>query len=175
MPQDTITKPILIVGAGLSGLAAGRLLANRGIPNIVFEAATPSRSQGFSISLRDWGYLALLEALGGIPLRSLTRGAAPDRQIGGSGYVDLIMRDNQTGQVLVAPDPATKPSIVRANRDALRAWIADCGDEELDVRYGHKLKSVQGTVGNMTAVFENGAQFHGSLVVAADGVHSAGM
>ncbi|KAG8412069.1 hypothetical protein J3459_016010 [Metarhizium acridum] len=62
---------------------------------------------------------------------------------------------------------------MRANRNALRAWIADCGDDDLDVRYGHKLKSVSGTTGNMTAVFENGAQYGGSLIIAADGVHSA--
>ncbi|KAL3460149.1 hypothetical protein BJX64DRAFT_290629 [Aspergillus heterothallicus] len=172
MPHETASEQILIVGAGLSGLAVARLLTNNGIPNIVFEASKEDRSQGFSISLRDWGYSALLDALGDIPLRSLTRGVAPDRQIGGSGYVDLIMRDNTTGEVLVAPDPKTQPSIVRANRNALRTWIADCGDEALDVRYGHKLQSIEGTVGSVTAVFENGARYRGSLVIAADGVHS---
>ncbi|KAL4738142.1 hypothetical protein BDV11DRAFT_216166 [Aspergillus similis] len=172
MSQETTSKQILIVGAGLSGLAVARLLTNNGIPNIVFEASMEDRSQGFSISLRDWSYSALLDALGDIPLRSLTRGVAADRQIGGSGYVDLIMRDNATGDILVAPDPKTQPSIVRANRNALRTWIADCGDEALDVRYGHKLKSIEGTAGSMTAIFENGTQYRGSLVIAADGVHS---
>ncbi|KAI4861656.1 FAD-dependent monooxygenase [Hypoxylon rubiginosum] len=167
-----MNMPILIIGAGLSGLTTARLLTNSGIPNIVFEASPPDRSQGFSISLRDWGYEVLLEALGGLPLSSLTRGVAPDRHVGGHGWVDLVMRDSRTGEVLVAPDPATQPSIVRANRNALRAWIADCGDDELDIRYGHRLQSVQGTIGDMTAVFENGSRYRGSLVVAADGVHS---
>lgn len=170
----TMNMPILIIGAGLSGLTTARLLTNSGIPNIVFEASPPDRSQGFSISLRDWGYEVLLEALGGLPLSSLTRGVAPDRHVGGHGWVDLVMRDSRTGEVLVAPDPATQPSIVRANRNALRAWIADCGDDELDIRYGHRLQSVQGTIGDMTAVFENGSRYRGSLVVAADGVHSTG-
>ena len=169
------TSPILIIGAGISGLATARLLTNSGIPNIVFEASTPDRSQGFAISLRDWGYSALLEGLGGLPLSSLTKGVAPDRYLGGTGWIDQALRDNCTGEVLVAPDPATKQSIVRANRNALRAWIADCGEDELDVRYGHKLKSFRGELGNMTAEFENGARYHGSLLVAADGVHSTGM
>ncbi|KAL9094766.1 MAG: hypothetical protein Q9165_003037 [Trypethelium subeluteriae] len=165
-------SPILIIGAGISGLVTGRILTNSGIPNIVFEASPPDRGQGFSISLREWGYSALLEGLGGLPLSNLTKGVAPDRYIGGSGWIDQALRDNRTGEMLVAPDPAMKQSIVRANRNALRAWIADCGEDELDVRYEHKLKSFRGGIGNVTVEFENGAQYRGCLLVAADGVHS---
>lgn len=166
--------PILIIGAGLSGLATGRILTNHGIPNIVFESSPLERSQGFAISLHDWGYKALLEGLGGLSLKSMIKAVAPDRHVGGTGWVDLCMRDNTTGDVLVAPPDENRPAVMRANRNALRAWVADCGEDELDVRYGHKLRSVSGTIGNMTAVFENGAQYSGSLIVAADGVHSAG-
>lgn len=175
--MDAQTKPIFIIGAGLSGLATARLLTNRGIPNIVFEASQPTRSQGFSISLHDWGYNTLLDALGGIPLRSLTRGVAPDRQVGGHGHVDLKMRDNSTGDVLMAPDPTNQPLVVRANRNALRAWIADCGADDLDVRYGHRLKRMHHHLHNtkreVIAEFENGACHTGALIVAADGVFSA--
>lgn len=167
--------PILIIGAGISGLATARLLTNAGIPNIVFEASPPDRSQGYAISLREWGYSSLLTALGSLPLSSLTRGVAPDRFLGGTGWIDQALRDNRTGALLVAPDPETKQSIVRANRNALRAWIADSGEDELDVRYGHRLKSFHGEMGNVTAEFENGARYQGSLLVAADGVHSTGM
>ncbi|KAK7749681.1 hypothetical protein SLS53_000260 [Cytospora paraplurivora] len=171
-------NPILIIGAGLAGLTTARLLTNHGIPNIVFEASQPQRSQGFSISLRGWGYTVLLDALGDIPLRSLTRGVAPDRQLGRHGHVDLIMRDNRTGAVLVAPDPTTQPAIVRANRNALRAWIANCGAGDLDIRYGHRLRRVHhhhggGATRFVVAEFDNGAHHTGSFLVAADGVFSA--
>ncbi|KAL4980816.1 FAD/NAD(P)-binding domain-containing protein [Aspergillus desertorum] len=166
------SNPILIIGAGLSGIAVGRLLTNNGIANVVFEASPPERSQGFAISLHDWGYSPLLEALGGLSLRSMTKAVAPDRLLGGSGWVDLAMRDNTTGEVLVGPAADARPAVMRANRNALRAWMADCGEEELDVRSGHRLKSISGSTGNMTVVFENGAEYHGSLVIAADGVHS---
>lgn len=172
-------NPILIIGAGLAGLTTARLLANHGIPNIVFEASQPHRSQGFSISLHDWGYTVLLNALGGIPLRSLTRGVAPDRQVGRHGHVDLIMRDNRTGAVLVALDPTTQPAIVRANRNALRAWIAVCGAGDLDVRHGHRLQRVhhqyngEGDTRVVVAEFDNGAHHTGAFLVAADGVFSA--
>ncbi|KAJ6015962.1 FAD/NAD(P)-binding domain-containing protein [Penicillium herquei] len=174
MHKTDDTRPVLIVGAGLSGLAIGRLLTKNGIANIVFEASPPERIQGFAISMHDWSHSPLLEALGGLSLQIMTRAVAPDRFIGGTGWVDLAMRDNTTGQVLVEPDADARPAIVRANRNAFRAWIADCGDDELDVRYGHRLKSISGPMGNMRAVFENGAAYEGSVVVAADGVHSTG-
>ena len=86
------------------------------------------------------------------------------------------MRDNRTGELLVAPDLTTmKQTIVRANRNALRHWIADCGEDELDVRYGHKLRRIEGKLGDITAVFENHAKYKGSLVIAADGVNSTSM
>ncbi|KAI1380220.1 FAD-dependent monooxygenase, partial [Hypoxylon crocopeplum] len=166
------TKPILIIGAGISGLAAARQLTNHGIPNIVFEASGPQRSQGFSISLREWGYEALLSALGDLTVRNLTRGVAPDRHLGGSGWIDQALRDNTTGELLVEPEKGAKQNIVRANRNALLEWLKDCGEVELDVRHGHKLKNFCGEIGNVTAEFENGAKYDGSLLIAADGVHS---
>ncbi|GAQ05963.1 probable FAD-dependent monooxygenase [Aspergillus lentulus] len=166
--------PILIIGAGISGLTTARLLTNSGIPNIVFEASSPDRSQGFAISLREWGYATLLSALGDLPLRSLTRGVAPDREIGGSGWIDQVVWDNGTAKKLFVPDAnsPTKKEVVRANRNALRRWIADCGEEELDVRYGHRLKRVEGSLGNVRVEFENGSFYRGLMVVAADGVNS---
>ncbi|RHZ47434.1 FAD-dependent monooxygenase nscC [Aspergillus thermomutatus] len=166
--------PILIIGAGISGLTTARLLTNSGIPNIVFEASSPDRSQGFAISLREWGYAALLSALGDLPLRSLTRGVAPDREVGGSGWIDQVVWDNGTGEKLFVPDAnaATKGEIVRANRNSLRRWVADCGEEEVDVRYGHRLKRVEGCLGDVRVEFENGACYRGAMVVAADGVNS---
>ncbi|KAL4965637.1 FAD-dependent monooxygenase nscC [Aspergillus stella-maris] len=70
-----------------------------------------------------------------------------------------------------------RPSILRANREALRAWVGDAGEEEVDVRYGHRLVDVkfQEEDGErvVIATFDNGASYKGSLLVAADGVHSA--
>ncbi|KAL4778191.1 hypothetical protein BJX76DRAFT_362958, partial [Aspergillus varians] len=177
------THPILIIGAGLSGLTAARLLTNAGIPCIVFEASPPSRSQGYAISLRDWGFTSLLTALGNLPLSSLTRAVAPDRHIGGWGWLDQSWRNNQTGSIILMPprESKDKPTILRANRNALRSWIADCGEEELDVRYGHRLTNINIKVHDnekdggsrlITAEFSNGAKYHGPLLIAADGVHS---
>ncbi|KAI2785669.1 FAD-dependent monooxygenase nscC [Penicillium oxalicum] len=85
MPETHASRPVLLIGAGLSGLALGRLLTNNGISNVVFESSLSERKQGFAISLHDWGYSPLLEVLGEVSLQSLTKAAAPDRSIWGSG------------------------------------------------------------------------------------------
>ncbi|KAI9372095.1 hypothetical protein BJX61DRAFT_467180 [Aspergillus egyptiacus] len=179
MPTTTtsatpLSHPILIIGAGLAGLTAARLLTNVHIPVIVFEASPRSRSQGYAISLRDWGFTSLLKALS-LPLTSLTKNVAPDRHIGGTGWIDQALLNNHTGEVIVKPpaEPKDKPSILRANRNALRSWIADCGDEDIDVRYNHRLSGISGGgIGSVTATFTNGATYTGSLLIAADGLHS---
>ncbi|KAL3475799.1 hypothetical protein BJX99DRAFT_270930 [Aspergillus californicus] len=167
-----VPNPILVIGAGIAGLTTARLLTNANIPVILFELSTPTRTQGYAISLRDWGFNDLLSSLGSLPLSALAKGIAPDRHIGGTGYIDLALLNNHTGEIIVKPPPEPKPSIIRANRNALRSWIEDRGDEELDIRYGHRLVSFEGRVGNIVASFENGASYTGSLVIAADGVHS---
>ena len=167
-------RPILIIGAGLSGLTTARLLTNQGIPVIVFEQSPLDRSQGYGITLRDWAYSPLLEDLGNLTsVRDFQQAVATDRGVNGTGWVDLTFRNNGNGDILFNPDPP-KPgqmnTIFRANRSFLRNWLA----EGVDVRYGHKLESLQGEPGHIKAIFENGVLQEGSMLVAADGVHSTG-
>jgi monooxygenase len=167
-------RPIIIIGAGLSGLAAARLLTDQGIPVIVFEQSQPDRSQGYGITFRDWAYNALLEELGNrIGVSDFQRAVATDGAIGRTGWVDLTFRNNGTGETLFNPDPP-KPgqpnTIFRANRSFLRNWLA----EGVDVRYQHKLEGFQGEPGHVSVSFENGVVQEGSILVAADGVHSTG-
>lgn len=166
-------RPILIVGAGLSGLTIARLLSNHDIPVCVFEQSTPDRSQGFGITVRDWAFNPLLEELGSTTsTRDFQLAVATDGSVGGSGWADLTFRNNADGALLFNPDP-TKPdhatTLFRANRSSLRNWLAD----GLDVKFEHKLVDFKGQPGHVKAVFANGAEYEGSMLVAADGVNSA--
>ena len=169
-----ITKPVLIIGAGLSGLSTARLLTQYNIPVIVFEQSSPERSQGYSITIRDWAFKPLLSDLGETCVGDLERAVAVDRSLGGCGWIDLTLRDNSTGVTLLAPEPPkpgeTEQAMFRANRTALRSWLG----KGVDLRYEHKLKSFEGKAGDVKATFENGTEFEGSLLVAADGLHSTG-
>ena len=169
-----ITKPVLIIGAGLSGLCTARLLTQHNIPVIVFEQSSPERSQGYSITIRDWAFKPLLSDLSISCVGDLEREVAVDRSLGGCGWIDLTLRDNSTGVTLLAPEPPkpgeTEQAIFRANRTALRSWLS----EGVDLRYEHKLKSFEGKAGDIKATFESGTEVQGSLIVAADGLHSTG-
>ncbi|KAF1360704.1 FAD-dependent monooxygenase [Lizonia empirigonia] len=165
-------KPILIVGSGISGLSVARLLRQHGISCIVFEQSTPEKSQGYAITVRDWAFEPLLSGIGGISVKDFQKGVAVDRELGGTGWVDLTFRNNGTGETLFNPEHSEKDkkvSLFRANRGVLRDWLGN----GVDIRYDHKLKAVQGRPGNVKAVFENNEEVEGSILIAADGVHSS--
>ncbi len=46
---------------------------------------------------------------------------------------------------------------------------------ELDIRYGHRLKRIHGTLGNVKAELDLGVTYDGALIVDADGVRSTSM
>lgn len=166
-------RPILIIGGGISGLCTARLLTQRGIPCIVFEQSIPDKSQGYAITVRDWAFKPLLAGLGSVSVEAFKNAVAVDRALGGSGWVDLTFRDNATGEALMNPEPpktGNEGSLFRANRSILRDWLSD----GVDVRYEHKLKAVQGKPGDVKAVFQSGEEVAGSIIIAADGVHSSG-
>ena len=167
-------KPVLIIGAGISGLSTARLLTKHNISVIVFEQSSPERSQGYSITIRDWAYKPLLSDLGNTCVGDLERAVAVDRSLGGCGWIDLTLRDTSTGVTLLAPQPSkpdeTEQALFRANRTALRSWLS----EGVDLRYEHKLKSFEGKAGDVKAIFESGIEVEGSLIVGADGLHSTG-
>ncbi|TKW55870.1 hypothetical protein CTA1_11757 [Colletotrichum tanaceti] len=165
-------KPILIIGGGIAGLTVARILNQREIPCIVFERSALHATQGYAITVRDWAFNPLLAALGGVPVKAFQEQVAVDRLLGGSGWVDLTFRANATGESLFNPEPpraGDEAALFRANRSMLLVWLGI----GVEVRHGLRLTAVKGHPGNVTAVFDSGEEVTGSMIVAADGVHSS--
>jgi 2-polyprenyl-6-methoxyphenol hydroxylase-like FAD-dependent oxidoreductase len=159
-------KPILIIRAGISGLACARILNSYRIPSIIFESSLRSRKQGYGITLRSWAYSHFLQSLR----------ISTDGPVGGKGYISSTIFDAYTGKPLTSARPARSNSkmegdFFRVNRHQLREYLAD----GLDVRYEHELISFQSKTDGLVAKFRNGQTIEGTILIGADGVFSRGM
>lgn len=175
--STTKPLPILIVGAGISGLAHARLLSRHSVPHLIFEKEPRLARQGFGITARDWAWDPLLAQVG-ISEADFVRRVAVDGAVGGKGELELSLWDLATGKAILPQPKATTGSpqskMTRANRNLLREFLMD----GVEVRFEHELVDVKvlndqnGT--SVTAVFGNGQAVQGSCIVGADGVNSVG-
>ncbi|KAI1214817.1 FAD/NAD(P)-binding domain-containing protein [Annulohypoxylon truncatum] len=165
---ESAELPILIIGAGITGLAIANGLHQKGIPYIVFDK-DPSLSPRNG---RDWG----IACHWGAPLLASLLGAAKWSRVS-STFVDpnLPVRQSEhfplyngaTGE-LILESPI--PNLHRVLRSRMRALQA----EGLDIRFAKKLSDLEysddGT--RVTARFEDGTAETGRLVIGADGSQS---
>jgi 2-polyprenyl-6-methoxyphenol hydroxylase-like FAD-dependent oxidoreductase len=168
-------KPILIIRAGISGLACTRILNSYRIPSIIFESSLRSRKQGYGITLRSWTYSHFLQSLR-ISTIDFKAATSTDGPVGGKGYISSTIFDAYTGKPLTSARPARSNSkmegdFFRVNRHQLREYLAD----GLDVRYEHELISFQSKTDGLVAKFRNGQTIEGTILIGADGVFSRGM
>src|SRR3954447_25062075 len=142
---------VIVVGAGLGGLAAAVGLHRAGHTVTVLERAAESRETGAGIGIMPNGVLAL-DALGlGAAVRELARAATEP-----SGFRDRLGRPLLiSDQARVAEEVGAPFAVVP--RQWLSARLADALPEGT-IRWGHPVTTPNG---------------HGAdLLVAADGAHS---
>ncbi len=156
---------IIIVGAGIGGLTLGNLLHQAG-QNIHFQiyerdADVHSRTQGYSISLREPGGLSALQRLG---LYDDLRKFSPVMQ-------NLSFYTSE-GKLLMnlKEDPASPKATLRVPRAKLRDLllrdIADC------VRFNTPCVGYAQQDGELTVRLADGHEKPADLLVACDGVNS---
>ena len=157
------TKPsIVIIGAGLGGLALAQGLAGAGLPVTVYErdADPVSRQQGYRISLNAMG-MSALEAL--LPVDRFVR--LPEVEVAGVGegftFAGAGMR-----ALLSFPAESGARTVRRA---ALRRHVA----EGVPVVWGRRLTGLTATGDGVEVRFADGGRVHADLVVGADGAGSA--
>lgn len=155
---------IAIIGAGLSGLTAARILQKAGQPVTVYESdpSAAARQQGGSLDIhKDTGQIALTEA-------GLYDDFRKNTHPGGEAVRVL----DKTGHVFVdTPEPAGGNGRPEIDRRLLRQLFVD-SLEPGTIQWGHKLVTVDTTDAGHELHFGDGSTTTVDLVVGADGAWS---
>jgi salicylate hydroxylase len=163
------TKPVLIAGGGIAGLAAALGLARIRRDSIVLEQASAPEAIGAGLQL------------GPNAIRALKWLGAWD-EIAPKTYAPkaLVIRDAVSGKVLqrVAYGVEFEKRFGEAYRvihradlaGALALAAAGCGT--IDLRYGRRLAEFMDTGSGVTAETQSGSEIAGNALIGADGIHS---
>ncbi|KAK4234369.1 hypothetical protein C8A03DRAFT_18711 [Achaetomium macrosporum] len=168
-------KPILIIGAGITGLLLAQYLRKTAgdVPFRIFERDTDlaTRGLGWGLTLH-WSLPALRSLLPEDLVRRLPE-AYVDRVAVEEGRPSTFpFYDLSTGELKAKTPSATESQRIRVTRDRLRRLLAT----DLDIEACNILswgKAVNNVVtapdGTVTVSFDDGTSYEGSLVVACDG------
>ncbi|KAK0631243.1 hypothetical protein B0T14DRAFT_559063 [Immersiella caudata] len=156
---------VLIAGAGSAGLLMAQVFKKAGIDAAVFEqdASPTARPRDWNFGIY-WAQSRLEECLpDAIRQRLQTVQADPAARPSADSVLPIY--DGITGEML---SPAGAPFAVRYRR---RAWLGLIG-EGLDIQYGKRIASVSTTDKGVTAVFTDGTEENGDLLIGAEGAQS---
>ncbi|GIZ45161.1 hypothetical protein CKM354_000834200 [Cercospora kikuchii] len=161
-----MNKPILIIGAGISGLTTAQALRKEGIPFRVFERdSSPSfKSAGWGLTL-NWAlptFRALLpdDIVARLPETFVDAEAVKAGEKGSFTFYDL-----STGEALWKV-PASER--IRVSRERLRRLLLT----GLDVEWNKTIGEITKGDADVTAHFLDGNTAKGSFLVACDGARS---
>ena len=162
-------RDIVVVGAGIGGLAAATALAQRRARVRVFEQAPALEEVGAGIQVAPNG-VAVLEALG---LRDAAEACA--------GVPESVeLRDHRAGR-LVARVPLGQACVARYGRpywqfhraDLLGVLAAGAAEAGVEILVGQTVVGVEATGSGVRLRTADGADHDAGLVIAADGIRSS--
>ena len=170
---DSNEDPVLIMGAGISGLCLAQALKKAGIPFLVFERdpAIDHRPQGYRLKLEKDGAQALQDCLPENIFHTFKTSCAVTR-VGETDFNAIsgqIVKSRQGGGL--SGDLGLFPSFTvdrTAFRESLMTGIHD------RIAFGKELVSY--SIVNekgVSATFKDGSILRGRFIVGADGLHSA--
>jgi hypothetical protein len=136
--------PVVIIGAGISGLLLAQHLRQQGIPLRIFERDTnlETRGVGWGLTL-NWS-LPMLKSLVSPELLSRLPEAYVDHQCVASGLVPRFpFFDLSTGELKATTPPLPDTVRVRVTRERLRRWLST--DLDIEVSKHSLLLGVSGT------------------------------
>jgi 2-polyprenyl-6-methoxyphenol hydroxylase-like FAD-dependent oxidoreductase len=168
MKGGAMTRPrtAIIVGGGIAGPVAAMALTQAGIDATVHEAH-PGGSEGIG------GFLTL--ASNGI---DALRAIDADKRALGAGFATPgITLRSTTGKKLglariglALPDGTTSQTLKRT--DLYKAIYDEAISRGITIEHGKRLVNVKPGSDGLQALFDDGTEAHGEVLVGADGVHS---
>jgi 2-polyprenyl-6-methoxyphenol hydroxylase-like FAD-dependent oxidoreductase len=178
----TTDLPILIIGAGISGLAFAQGLLKSGIPFRIYERdpAINTRLQGYRFRIHGSGQAALASLLPPDLYSGLEGSCAitPPGGIIAGGSFDAL-RDPALGQV-PGPYGANPPRPEEVNGSSEEPWNADRGvmrsvlvsGLEPYLEFGREFVSYDIIDSGVIVRFKDGSEVKGRLLIGADGTWS---
>jgi 2-polyprenyl-6-methoxyphenol hydroxylase-like FAD-dependent oxidoreductase len=163
----TRTRTALIIGGGIAGPAAAMALHKAGIDPVIYEAR-PAGAGGIGafLTLASNGVDALrvLAAdkpalAAGFPTPRITLRSGTGKRLG----------ESRTGQPL--PDGTVSHTIKRA--DLYRVLHEEASSRGIRIEHGKRLVAAEDTGDGVRAVFADGTEAVGDMLIGCDGVHSA--
>jgi FAD-dependent urate hydroxylase len=160
-------RKVIIIGAGIGGLAAGIALSQAGFGVEVYDRVQDLRPVGAGISLWSNG-VKVLNRLG--LGREMAAIGGPMRHMQYRWMDGTLLNDISLEPLIKAVGQAPYP-VARAALQAmlLQAYAAQSGES---VHLGHDCVAIAETADQVTATFANGVQAQGDLLIAANGVRS---
>lgn len=157
--MNELQNKILIIGAGLGGLALAQGLAKAGFNATVFERdeSPSSRPQGYRISIRTLGMQALSELLTPEKISRLSKAKVSDV---GDGFTCANEKMEPFFSV-----PQGQDAAVQFLRTELRSLL----QEGIDIKWNKRLSMFEDKGGQVIAHFEDGSYAIGDLLVGCDG------
>ncbi|MGW1346541.1 FAD-dependent oxidoreductase [Kribbella sp. NPDC002412] len=152
----------IICGAGIAGLAAANLLADRGYDVIVVERTPSPRTQGYMIDLFGPGYDAI-EAMGLLPAL---------REAGYNVTEALLVDDHGRRRAGMSLGQFAAGALVSVMRPDLEHVLRESLPTSVDLRYGVGLDNVTPQADGVRVGLTDGTSLPADLLIGADGIHS---
>ncbi|WP_082684774.1 FAD-dependent monooxygenase [Aureimonas ureilytica] len=165
---ELASRPLLIVGAGVAGLACALALAKAGCRSLVCERAPSLQPVGAGLQLSA-NALSVLDQLG-------LKAALAERGFSASS---VALRDGASDRLLaLVPVESGQDGYIAVHRADLQSVLLDAAmaDPSVEVRLGLSFQRVESQANGLSVWFlgADGSQttVETSLLIGADGVHS---
>jgi len=164
----THTRTALVIGGGIAGPAAAMALQKAGIDSVIYEAH-PSDAEGIGVFL----------TLGSNGIDALrTIGADTPALAAGFPTPGIMMRSAHTGKHLGVSRISTSrpdgtPSHTLKRADLYQALHDEATGRGIGIEHGKRLVNAETTGEGVRAVFADGSDATGDVLIGCDGIHSA--